>query len=262
MPASASAGRPSDSSVKTPYRDQHLSVEAAAKYDELYSAGTFDDWLWQYEREYLARVIAKHLSPGGFRYLDFACGSGRVLGVLEGEAGFAVGLDLSIAMLQRAQGRVRRSLLLCADPIASTCIGRGTFDLATAFRFFLNAESDLREGALRFLHRVLTEQGLLVFNVHGNQWSPRLPAVIFRRVLLRQRNVHHLSFRQVIRMLERNGFRIVEWAGFGLLTPKTYKLFGRALGDRLQRLVQRFPRLERSCVDLVFVCRPVGASGA
>jgi SAM-dependent methyltransferase len=248
--------------VKKHYRDQHASIKAAEEYDELYSSGTFDDWLWKYEKEYLAVLIAKYLPLGGFDYLDFACGSARILSTIEEHARMAVGVDVSFAMLQRAPQRLRRSLLLCADPIATSCIRDRTFDLVTAFRFFLNAEPGLREGALRLIHRVLREEGLLVFNVHGNKWSPRMPAVIFRRALLGHRNVNHISVRQVWRMLDRNGFRVVEWAGFGLLTPKTYKLLGRARGDRLQGLCHRFPRLQRLCVDLVFVCRRVGAPDA
>jgi len=45
-------------------------------------------------------------------------------------------------------------------------------DVATAFRFFLNAEDQLRTEALKAIHRQLNDSGRLVCNIHMNSTSP------------------------------------------------------------------------------------------
>jgi hypothetical protein len=130
------------------------------------------------------------------------------------------------------------------------------FDLITAFRFFLNADVSLRHEALDALHRLLSEHGVLVLNVHGNTYSMRFPAAAFRRHLLRQRHVNQLSYPRVRRLLGQHGFRVQEVRGFGLMIARVYKLLGPRRTAGMERLVQRFPRLGYICVDVVIVAYP------
>ena len=92
--------------------------------------------------------------------LDFACGSGRVLELLEGHVGKATGVDVTESMLEVAADVTERSRLVHADITRSDDLDGEQFDLITAFRFFPNAELDLRHEAMAKLATLLAPGGI------------------------------------------------------------------------------------------------------
>lgn len=219
----------------------------------VYRPGSYDSWIWRMESEYVAAVLDRRFPDGIDRYLDFACGSGRVLALIAPRAANAAGVDVSEQMLAVARQRVPAATLEQRD-ITREWHAAEQFDVVSAFRFFLNAEPDLRRDALRALHARLNEDGVLIVNLHGNPWSMRAVGVAVRRVLLRQ-TFNDLSLRAFSGLLRQTGFEIEEWHGFGLLVARVFNLFGPRLPDAAERLARRFPVLQHFCVDLVVVCR-------
>src|SRR5207249_2994067 len=112
----------------------------AADYEQFYRQGTSDEAIWGIERDFLAGLIRRQKSRwGNCSYLDFACGTGRVISFVEALVSSSLGIDTSEEMLRVAAKKVQRSELLCID-ITERVDLEGTYDLITAFRFFLNAE--------------------------------------------------------------------------------------------------------------------------
>lgn len=242
------------------YRGAFVGDAEVAHYEtQVYHAGSYDSWMWQMQADYVGTVLDRRFPRGIDRYLDFACGSGRVLATVAPRAERALGVDVSDKMLALARQRVPAAVLQQRDITVESDVGE-RFDLVTAFRFFLNAEPDLRRDALRALHSRLEDDGLLIVNLHGNPWSMRCLGASIRRLVLRQ-PTHHLSLRTFAALLGETGFEIQEWRGFGLLVPRVFKTFGPALPQAAEALTRRFPALQNVCVDLVVVCRKVAAAG-
>jgi ubiquinone/menaquinone biosynthesis C-methylase UbiE len=107
----------------------------------------------------------------GHSILDIGCGSGRFLERLAPMASLAVGIDISIEMLRRAQSRCR--FMPSASLIATTgrdlaAFANHCFDVALAidsFPYIVAAGRDLVEALARDIARVLRPNGLfLVMN--------------------------------------------------------------------------------------------------
>lgn len=239
------------------YRSSHAAAGSAERYDAIFAGDQYDGWIWQREQAVLRAIVRDHVHLPGFRLLDFACGTGRILGFLESLAGEAVGVDISADMLQAAARSVRKAKLVQADITRDGGALIGRFDVATAFRFFLNADETLRGEALAALRDALENGGVLVLNVHGNLWSLRLPTYILRRWVLRQ-EFNAISMGVMASLLRDYGFQILRIIGVGWCTPRIFRLLGRRWADRIEDLVERVPVLARFSTNLIYVCRKTG----
>jgi len=125
-----------------------------------------------------------------------------------------VGIDVSEAMLMCAP--VPENVTLYCIDITKVSLAE-TFDVVTAFRFFLNAEDSLRRGALRAIYRHLRKGGVLVCNIHLNATSPMgLVSRILNWVYPRTpRNT--LTLDQFSRVLKEEGFEILDTRSYGYL---------------------------------------------
>src|SRR4051812_30191294 len=95
------------------YRESHQDPREAERYDEdIYASGTYDTWVGELEAVLLSKVVRTAFEEREFRYLDFACGTGRILSQLAPLAAEAVGVDVSEAMLRRAADRVGHNVRL------------------------------------------------------------------------------------------------------------------------------------------------------
>ncbi|TSC79446.1 MAG: type 12 methyltransferase [Parcubacteria group bacterium Gr01-1014_29] len=149
--------------MKTNYRISHQSERVSEIYDEvLYRPGTYDDALWQEEKRVLQRELSQlEKDVANISYLDFACGTGRLLSFLEDRVNEAVGVDIAEEMLGRARKIVHRARVIRADSTREDPLAGEVFDFITAFRFFLNAEPALREEALpKILYRLFGSSGM------------------------------------------------------------------------------------------------------
>jgi SAM-dependent methyltransferase len=155
----------------TDYRRTHQDAGHASRYDDSFlTPGSAHALNWSAEQRLLDLVFARHLGRPQ-RAVDFACGTGRILGYLEQRVPDALGVDVSPAMLELARDRCR-SPVVCHDVTVDT-LELPPVDLVTAFRFFLNAQPELRQQALRWIAGVLAPGGALVANAHLNPASLR-----------------------------------------------------------------------------------------
>jgi SAM-dependent methyltransferase len=242
------------------YRDQFAGRPAAVAYDEQqYRPGSYADLLWQIERQQLRDVVSG-LRAGHPRidYLDFATGTGRVLGFLQPLVDSAVGIDVSEAMAERARSRVPAATVLCRDIAAAGAPVEGSYDLITAFRFLLNAEPALRTAALAALARRLRDpSSVLVVNNHGNLWSHKALLWPVHQAAGRVRpgsSGNYLSHRAVLGLVERAGLRVEQVLGCGVLGARlARRLPGARVADWERRLAAT--RAVGAAVNRMYVCR-------
>jgi len=159
--------------VNTPggYSRSHLAAEKPAGYEALYATDAWHKRLWSSEQRVLDRILTENYRGKPVKLLDFACGTGRITSFLEDKVHEATGVDVSEPMLAVARDKLKRTRLLRADLTQNNPFGQETFNLITAFRFFVNAEPKLRTAAIKVLSSLLSEDGLLVFNNHQNLLS-------------------------------------------------------------------------------------------
>jgi SAM-dependent methyltransferase len=237
----------------TDYRYSHTAPGAGQRYDALFAEDRYDGWIWEKEQEVLRGIVRAYATPGHFRLLDFACGTGRVLQFLEPLAREAVGVDVSSEMLRLAAGNVRQARLINADITRDRALLGDQFDLITAFRFFLNANDGLRRDALTALRDMLRDGGVLVANIHVNLWSLKLPSHLFRRWVRRQ-SINATSIRSMTHLFHDHGFRVIRVIGVGWCSPRIFTLVGKRWASRIEELLERVPILTRCATDVIYVC--------
>jgi ubiquinone/menaquinone biosynthesis C-methylase UbiE len=153
------------------YTEEHKIKGLGEKYDKgMYSKDTWSNRIWQIEKEVLKKILRGKEKK---KILDFATGTGRILYFLE-KKGFVdlAGIDSSKSMLKPARKKLKKTKLFCvnlADDKQNKRLKKQKYDIIIAFRFFLNANIDLRQKILLELDKLLKKEGLLIFNIHANK---------------------------------------------------------------------------------------------
>lgn len=188
------------------YRCSHQ--RKGGDYDATLSASPLDAYMDRWEAHHLEQWLPG-LFPGGIpRYLDFACGTGRIVQRVEAHAGDACGVDVSDSMLNMARGKCRTARFVCAD-LTRGDAEPGPFDLVTAFRFFGNAQDELREAALAAINLRLRPGGYLILNNHRN------PSSLLARRMAAVAEEMDLSHAKLGSLLRRHGFEIARQCAIG-----------------------------------------------
>ncbi|PWU09035.1 MAG: hypothetical protein C5B50_28210 [Verrucomicrobia bacterium] len=246
--------------MTTTYKEHFTSSSAAADYDSLeYADSSYSALLWELEKPILQGLLdefrRKHQRVD---YLDFAAGTGRVIGFLEDSVESALGIEISADMAARAARRLKKGRVVCSDITAEEMSVEGAFDLITAFRFLLNAESALRIAALQALARRLKDQtSWLVLNNHGNLLSVKLAAWPYHRLRSLgkgwQPRGNYMSHREVCLLAAKAGLQIVKRIGYGVLGGTVcHRLpYKRAL--RIEQKLLRVGIFQKLAINQIYV---------
>lgn len=239
------------------YRRRFIDSAEADFYDEAaYAPETYSSLLWLLEQGFLREVIGQLRSTSSeLEYLDFACGTGRVLAFMEPLVDSATGVEISEAMLERAAGKVASAKLIQGDLTKESLLVAERFDLITAFRFVLNAEPELRVSALRQLAGLLRDDhSLLIFNIHINLWSYKLATWLLQRVRLQPKG-NFMTFRQVRRLAGECGLVVERAYGCGFLSRRALKVIGREKLFAVENRLSMVKPLRRFGSDQIYVAR-------
>jgi SAM-dependent methyltransferase len=245
-------------SERVSYRTVHQDAVHAAGYDQLFhSSRSVHSVNWNLEQRLLDRIFAGELARPPRVAVDFACGTGRILRYLESRVDLTVGIDVSAEMLAHAKARCRRSLLIEHDVTRAPLRDLpGPVDLITAFRFFLNAEPELRREALAWMRSVLTPGGALVANFHLNPRSLR--GTYLRARWAGERRAPMLAPAQAARLLQAGGFHVQARYGYEYLPYRRSGDRALAVGARarLETALLHRARLARFGGAFLLVARP------
>ena len=243
-----------DLAAKSDYRHSHLGK--GEDYDLDLSRGGFDSYMADQESKLLSGIVPT-LFPGGVRrYLDFACGTGRVTRILEPLADESYGVDVSETMVGQARRKCSRTTFVIGD-ITRGHLGLQPMNLVSAFRFFGNAQHELRRAVLRTLRGLVAPGGYLIINNHRNPWSLHNLLLCLKG----EKQPVDLSYAKLRRLLDESGFRLVSVYGIGLWVF-CYRLSQPAmLQSRLARFLEPMSKstlMTPFCPDMVAVARRVG----
>ena len=234
------------------YRESHQGC--GPDYHERFTNNPRRRMMWQIEQRVLGEVLDRF--PDGHRpdYLDFACGTGRVLGFVAPYTAIAIGVDVSPSMLELARQNAPSARLLETDLTRDqTPLTGRDFDLVTAFRFFPNAEPELRRDAISALTDHLKPGGRLVFNNHRSLSSLRHRLV--RLLTFGRRGHGGMSPDEVTDLVDGAGLEIEAVSHAGVVPEYEWLLLRpRWLVEWLERLATRLP-LASIAENLVYVCR-------
>lgn len=216
------------------YRSSHTAPGYGQRYNRNYAVGYYAALHREVETPIIRDLFAS-LSNGRRTLLDFACGTGRITQLAPPYFDRVVGVDLSPEMLKCAVPDERITYRL--QDIGEQPLGE-RFGVVTAFRFFLNAEEELRSKALQAIREHLAPDGRLICNIHMNAASP-LGA--FYRLARRVRGLpkhNTLSLEQFSATLARSGFRVEQVIWYGVV-PRPGRYFAKTL-DRWLGPMERF----------------------
>jgi len=250
------------SSVRTTdasYRKTFAASGDASNYDErVYAPGSSADLLWQVEAPILRREAEAAIQgKKDVSYLDFACGTGRVISLLEDLGETATGIDISPHMLERAKLKCHKAKFINTDITAAGAPIEGQYDLITSFRFLTNAEDDLRQAALARLRDRLKEDGVLIVNTHSNPWSYRaflLPYHWLKDRLNSRPLFGYLSNRKARHLLLSAGFKVEKVIGVGFVPEKLLPLLPYGLAHRMENSLAGKSFVQSFGLNQIFVC--------
>ena len=217
------------------YVDSHKAPGKGRQYDEYYATDAWGRYLWSREQEVLTQALEMFFgSRKDVRALDFACGTGRISSFLERHVASCTGVDVSEAMLEQARRKLERTTLVNANLLEGSPFEKESFDLITAFRFFVNAEPALRRAALRALAPLLAPGGHLIFNNHQNIDAPYMRLARAYAAWRGFEAFNVLSIAQCRELVAEVGLEIVHVFPVG-----TLRLPKLALPDALYRMADR-----------------------
>jgi len=217
------------------YRESHLQPGKGQSYHAAFSDFPYRNMVWKFEKGILDRILATFYGNSEIHHFDFACGTGRILSYLEDRTKSSVGVDLSPSMLEVASRNKRSAEVIEADLTRNDVLGDRRFNLITAFRFFPNAQTELRMEAMQMLSRHLDDNGYLVFNNHKNKG---------------------MSIAEVKALLEETGLEIVKIYHLCVFPASDERmLLPLFLLPYIERILNRIPVLHNLGENLVFVCK-------
>lgn len=232
------------------YRRSHSDVDKGRAYDANFARYRWRAYLWEREKKVLGSILDRGLVRSPVRHLDFACGTGRILSYLSSRVGSSTGIDVSPSMLECCRVACPKSKLVQADITKEQVLPSSSFDLITAFRFFPNAQDELRRSALKSLTKLLAPGGILVFNNHKHAGS-----IAFRFLKKYGRARRIMYFDEVQRLLQGAGMKIVETHSIGCLpAEERVMIFPAFLHDVADRVGEYFDVAKNLGQDQIYVC--------
>ena len=251
----------SDPARRASYRSEFGEKKLAKQYDACeYGPRSWSTLLWALEQQTLTTLLNRRdFVPRRDRYLDFACGTGRVTQFIAPHFHSTVGVDISDAMLDQARPRVPSAEFLQGDVIADASLAGGNFDLVTSFRFVLNADPSDRLPALKWLRSQLrNSSSRAIINNHANLWTHKAITHGLRKVKNRSRLVtgNVLSHQQMVSLVQDAGFSVESVHGMGHLGGQSLRLVPFETMWRLQSRLRETPVLEKLGEDQLYVLAP------
>lgn len=242
---------PQSSSTSADYRASHATK--GRDYDADLEREPFERYMKQRERGLLEAIVSEQFPNGVPRYLDFACGTGRITSLVEPRAHQAYGIDVSASMLAVAREKCQRTTFIECD-VTRDSPSIEPVDLMTAFRFFGNAQQGLRQDVLRGLSRLLKPGGLFVLNNHRNPAAPLVRIARWRG----ERDPADLHPDVLEALLNDVGIRIEQVYGVGVWFLHHRLARNGIVDSPVTRAIDRLanlPGVHRVCPDYVLVCR-------
>jgi predicted TPR repeat methyltransferase len=234
------------------YRKSHLHPDKGESYHSSFSKNPYRKMVWHFEKDILEQILSQFYKCSEIHHFDFACGTGRILSHLANRTTRSVGVDLSPSMLEIARKDNSSAEIIEADLTQNDILKDQRFNLITAFRFFPNAEEELRMEAMQVLVRHLEDDGYIVFNNHMNTGSIRQRL----NMLIRRRQLKGMNLAEVKSLLAKNGLEIVKIYHLCVFpASESHMLLPAFLLRPIDALLSKCIIFQNYGENLIFVCR-------
>jgi len=239
---------------KRSYRDSHKYASKGVEYDEHYKLRPWQRYLWSREQEIISEILGEYLGDRDIHLLDFACGTGRITSLLENRVKTSTGVDVSGSMLAIAKNKLKHTDIVQADITTENILQGRKFNVITAFRFFANAEPELRLAAIKAIADLLTEDGYLILNNHHNIHSPWIKWAYMRH---NQRNpdgiFNVMTIEGMKELVGQVGLEITEIYPIGFFHPPRIEV-PQLIVKAIEKIGCRFKFLTRFSECHIAVC--------
>jgi ubiquinone/menaquinone biosynthesis C-methylase UbiE len=236
------------------YRKSHLDKNKAYSYHQQFLKNRYRAMIWSKEKKILYEILKKKIKKNNNTYLDFACGTGRILVFLSKYFKRSTGIDISKNMLQITKQSVPNSVCLkYGDITKNDILGENCYDLITVFRFFSNAEISLRKETMKVLVRHLKKDGIIIFNNHKNHSSI---LYTLARVFRRKNSMYTMKHSEVKSLCEDFGLKIVKTYSIGIFPSfDNLILLPIFLLSPLETVLSKIKFLKFLAFNIIYVCK-------
>lgn len=233
------------------YRNSHTAADKGISYDDHFLTHSWRAYLWEREKNILKTIIANNEQKD--TYLDFACGTGRIIEYVNQFVKVSVGVDISESMLAVCRQRINGVQIINADITRENIFANKKFDIITAFRFFPNAQKNLRNEAMMAISGLLKENGIIIFNNHKNATNGfYLLAKFFKRKKISMKKT------EINRLINECGLEIVKIYPIGALPfHERYMLLPSRICTVIDWLICAMGIGETLCQDIIYVCKKI-----
>ena len=193
--------------------------------------------MWEQEKNILANLIFRYQPT---KILDLACGTGRVSNFMADTSSLAqvTGVDISASMLNVASKHSQCKVKYIQSDISNLNLvkKKKPHDLITCFRFFTNAQEDLRVEMIKCAARHAVPDTVLVLNNHQNIDSYPLKLQNFRK-----REKHGVQNTGIKNLVRDFGFKFIESYSIGVSPQDELKfLLNTKLSEKIEAFNSRF----------------------
>ncbi len=236
------------------YRLSHQSPGRGDLYDQRFVQNRTAFYWQEFEKPFLEKFFADLKLPKDVQVLDFACGTGRITALLNRFFSSITAVDVSAPMLEQAR-RALPSVNFMQTDLTRDNLALPQFDLITGFRFFLNAQPQLRHEAMKVLVSLLKPDGILVVNNHRRRNSIN-GQLTWIGVSMRLCKRNCLSDEEFESFLEQHGliaqkiFSFSRVPGFHAFPPVNCRLW-----LRLEKAAERISGLKQMFEQTIYLCR-------
>ncbi len=247
------------------YQDQGKSGES---YDRSL-ANRFELAIFRLEHVILRDLFRRlRSSDPNTAYLDFACGTGRIIEVFRDLIRTKVGVDTSAGQLAVARAKVPDAEFVHGNVVTNPdLLGGREFNLITSFRLLLNLEPANRGPILRALRQLLATDGYLIIDNHMNRHSILGLTALFAHKVLRvpKKPLVPPGRRGIISTMSESEMRRA-LAAAGLQVEEVHRIFVLPGHNGFQLLptrwlvpfeafLSRIPVANRLSKNQIYVCR-------
>lgn len=251
------------------YAEHYQQPETSGERYDRGLSNRFELAIFRLERTILLDLFQRlRLADPQTTYLDYACGTGRIMAVFEGLIRSMVGVDTSSGQLRVARLKLPAAEFVNGNVVTEPALlGNRRFNFITSFRLLLNLEPENRAPILRALRNLLTPDGYLVVDNHMNRYSILGLTALFAHKVLRmpKKSMLPRGRRGIISTMSESEMRQV-LSEAGLEVMEVHRIFVLPGHGRLQvlptrwlvpveALMSRVPLLKLLSKNQIYVCR-------
>lgn len=240
------------------YRLSHQSPEKGPAYENSFKRESSNKYyVWEWEKRVLLDILSKYFMEKP-KYLDFACGTGRIIEFLAPYVNSPLGVDVSESMLSvaRKKASLANTPLINADITQGNVLKDNHYSLITAFRFFLNAQMSLKQDVISCLAGILDDDGVLVFNIHLNKTSIKALTINTYQFLKKIEIRQTMNRTQVEKLVQSVGLEVVDTYHYGIIPifdenkPIRFTKY-----DAVERFCSKIKGISPLAQNVIYVCK-------